>query len=315
MGKPVVFMFSGQGSQYYQMGNELYLQNPVFREWMNRLDRIALSMLGQSVVNQLYGQEKRKSDIFDRTIHTHPAIFMVQYALAQILLESGIRPDLVFGVSLGEFVSAAVAGVMEAEKLLELVIKQAVLLEGCCPDGSMLAIIDDCAVYGEIPVIYENSELASVNYPGHFVVSGEKGKIKKIESFLREKGIIHQELPVSYGFHSSLIDPAAARYANFLRHYHCTDAKVPIVSGLYGNIINQLPEQYFWDIARMPMQLPKAVRELEDMRDCLYLDLGQGTLTNFIRRNLTGDSHSEVYPIITPFGSELRCLAKVKSLF
>lgn len=316
MNKPVVFMFSGQGSHYYQMGKELYLQEPVFREWMNRLDRAALPFVGESVLRQLYGQENPKGERFDRTILTHPAIFMVQYALARVLIERGIWPDYVFGVSLGEFSSAAVAGVMEAERLLELVIKQAVLLERCCRAGSMLAIIDDCAEYSKIPILYENSELASVNCRGHFVVSGEKNKIKIIKSYLRENGIVHQELPVSYGFHSSLIDPAATGYINLLRQYPRQDAKVPMVSGLYGNVITKLDEQYFWLIARKPMQFPKAVREMEGIGDFIYLDLGQGgTLTNFIKRNLTVDSHSEVYPVITPFGSELKYLARIKSLF
>ena len=316
MGKSVVFMFSGQGSQYYQMGKELYLQDPIFREWMTRLDGVASRIIGDSVLGQLYNHKKLKSERFDRTIYTHPAIFMVQYALAQALIESGVKPDFVLGVSMGEFASAAIAGVMEAKELLALLIKQAELLESHCPPGRMLAIIHDCNLYSEIPLIYENSELASINYESHFVVSGEIRKIKMIEGFLKEKGILHQELPVSYGFHSSLIDPAATSYINFLGNYPREDVKLPLVSGLYGNIITKLTDDYFWNIARKPMQFPKAVRVLENVQDCIYLDLGQGgTLTNFIKRNLKSDSDSEVYPIITPFSGELKSFEKVKSLF
>ena len=316
MDNSVVFMFSGQGSQYYHMGKELFVKHPIFREWMLRLDKIVYEINGESVLEQLYNEQKQKNEKFDRTLYTHPAIFMVEYALTQVLLESGIEPDFVLGTSMGEFASAAVADIMGVKELLELLVKQAELFESHCHKGSMLAIIHDPMLYSSTPLIYENSELASVNYNSHFVISGEKSKVSIIEGFLKEKGIIYQELPVSYGFHSSLMEPAAAIYINCLNKYSYRNSQIPLASGLYGQILTKLPNNYFWNITRKPIQFPKAIRELENIENSIYLDLGPaGTLANFTKRNLEKDSESESYAIITPFNQELRNIETIKKLF
>ncbi|MBZ5525861.1 MAG: acyltransferase domain-containing protein, partial [Acidobacteriia bacterium] len=109
-----VFMFSGQGSQYFQMGRGLYDNNKTFREWMIRLDGIARDLCGRSVIEALYSDAQRRADPFERTLLTHPAIFMVEYSLAQSLICSGVLPDMVLGVSLGSFAAAAVAGFIDA---------------------------------------------------------------------------------------------------------------------------------------------------------------------------------------------------------
>ena len=96
-----VFMFSGQGSQYFQMGRELFEKNETFRDWMIRLDDIPRHVSGKSVIEVLYSDVYGKGDRFDRTLLTHPAIFMVEYSLAETLVEAGVRPDMVLGVSLG----------------------------------------------------------------------------------------------------------------------------------------------------------------------------------------------------------------------
>src|SRR5436190_1548109 len=103
-------MFSGQGSQCFHMGRDLFRKNDTFREWMVRLDEIAQRSSGRSVLDTLYSDGKGKGDPFDRTVLTHPAIFMTEYSLAQSLIHAGVHPDMVLGVSLGSFAAAAVAG-------------------------------------------------------------------------------------------------------------------------------------------------------------------------------------------------------------
>ena len=83
-------MYSGQGSQYYTMAADLYAAQPCFRRWMQQLDSIVNDYAGFSVVELLYHSNNRYSDPFNRTLHTHPAIFMVGYALTQVLLEKGL---------------------------------------------------------------------------------------------------------------------------------------------------------------------------------------------------------------------------------
>ena len=102
LSKPIVFMFSGQGSHYYHMGKELYDKNPVFRQKVNEFDAAAEEVFGRSIVAALYDRTKTIGDVFDKTLITSPAIIMIEYALAKLLIANGIQPDFLLGASLVE---------------------------------------------------------------------------------------------------------------------------------------------------------------------------------------------------------------------
>lgn len=308
-------MFSGQGSQYYHMAKELFAKQAVFRMWMLELDKVVRNVTGCSTVDQIYNEQKTQRDLFDCVLFTHPAIFMVEYALAQLLIESGIEPHHVFGASMGEFAASALAGVMSAEQSLELLLKQAQLFQENCTPGAMLAIIANVSLYHDTPFIRNNAELASINYDSHFVISGKRERLREIERDLKHRAILYQSLPVSYGYHSSFIDPAAAPFKEYLKAKACRSPGIPFVSGLYGTSLSDFSPEYFWDVVRQPIQLPKAIREMERRGDNIYIDLGpSGTLANFVKRNLSTISKSESHAIITPFHQELKNLEKIANL-
>src|SRR6266404_8409287 len=119
MHKPTVFMFSGQGSHYFQMGRALYESNPVFAHWLDRMDKVVHDLTGRSVLTVLYGERSKAEPFVDITA-THPAIFMVEYALAQALMEKGVVPDYTLGTSLGSFAAASVSGCLSMEDALSL---------------------------------------------------------------------------------------------------------------------------------------------------------------------------------------------------
>src|SRR5215470_15781398 len=202
-----VFMFSGQGSQYFQMGKELFEKNTTFRNWMLRLEDIARGGIGRSVVETLYSGELGKGDSFDQTVLTHPAIFMVEYSLAQTLIQAGLWPDMVLGVSLGSFAAAAVAGFIDVEDALTAVIRQATAFEERCEPGGMIAVLADPALFAE-DFLRGHSELAAVNFSTHFVVSARRDELAEIEAALKERNIGYRRLPVSFPFHSQWIEKA-----------------------------------------------------------------------------------------------------------
>lgn len=188
-----IFMFSGQGSQYFQMGRELFEKNNTFRDWMIRLDHIARQSSGLSVIENLYSDAHGRGDRFERTLLTHPAIFMVEYSLAQTLIQTGTKPDMVLGVSMGTFAAAAVAGFMSVEDALAAVVQQAMALEEFCESGGMTAILADPALFAE-DFLKSRSELAGVNFSSHFVVSATSAGLAEIETALKKQHVGFQHL-------------------------------------------------------------------------------------------------------------------------
>ncbi|OLQ56914.1 acyltransferase [Bacillus licheniformis] len=314
MNEPLVFMFSGQGSQYYHMGKELFKENTVFRQSMLEMDAIAARRIGTSIVEEIYHPAKRVSDPFDRILFSHPAIFMVEYSLYKVLEDRGIYPDYVLGSSLGEFTAAAVSGVSDPENVLDSILEQAIVIQNSCEKGKMLAILDKPQLLNDDPQLFGNSELISINYDSHFVISGEEENIKQLTEALKEKQILCQLLPVCYAFHSPLIDPAESGYAEFLRSISIQNPSIPLVSSLTGSRLFKMDKHFFWDAVRKPMRFREAIQYLETRHTCRFIDLGpSGTLAAFAKQLIQGDSANRCCSIMTPFHQELKNLKTVES--
>ena len=309
-------MFSGQGSQYYHMGKQLYFENIVFRSWMSKINDIVYQHAGFSVVDKIYNEERSKADQFDDVLYTHLAIFMVEYSLARVLIESGIKPDYVLGASLGEFTSAAVTGAILVEDALECLLNQVKLITRYCQKGSMIAIIHSPELYNQTSMLSHHSELAGINYYSHFIISGDNEKLVNVEKYLKSRKIIFQNLPVRYGFHSSNIDPIGGEYKKSLCKFSFEKPKIPIISCLSSSIIKDVSSEHFWNVVRQPIQFQKTIIKLEEFNQFKYIDLGpSGTFASFVKRILSKDSLSEVYDVITPFGQEVNKLRKIKESF
>ncbi len=310
--KPIVFMFSGQGSHYYHMGRELYERQPIFNYWMQKGDALFKAITGSSIIAELYHEQYKKSDAFTRTLLTHPAIFIVGHALGQVLLAQNIIPDYVLGTSLGEFTAAVFAGIMPFENALQAIITQAQMLEQNCLPGSMLAILHEPAFYNNNLFLQQNSELAATNFYSHFVISGKQASIKEVEMFLKEKNISFQALAVNQGFHSSLIDPAAPDYFNFIRQQSLRFPTLPFISAAQAKNVTTLSNTHFWDIIRVPIQFQATIQALETKNNYFYLDVGPtGTLATFVKYNLMTASASKTFALLTPFSQDSSNLTKL----
>ncbi|HXA17110.1 MAG TPA: acyltransferase domain-containing protein [Thermoanaerobaculia bacterium] len=307
----VVFMFSGQGSQYFQMGRELFEKNDTFRRWMVWLDEMAHRSSGQSVIDTLYSGDHRKSEPFDRTLSTHPAIFMVEYSLAQTLMERGVRPDMVLGASLGSFAAAAVAGFIDIEDALSAVIRQATALEEWCKPGGMIAILADPALFAE-EFLRCRSELAAVNFSSHFVVTAKGSEIATIETELKGRTISYQRLPVSFAFHSQWIDEAKATFVSSMRSVGRKQNRLPLVCCDRTTMVAELSDDYLWNVVRRPIRFRETIARLERDGARRYVDVGPaGTLATFLKYGLAVTSTSTVQAILTPYGFDQKNLAAV----
>lgn len=306
-----VFMFSGQGSQHFHMGRSLYDGNPTFRTWMDRLDEVARRVSGQSVLAALYEDGRGKGEPFDRLVVTHPAIFMVEYSLAQSLMEAGVRPDMVLGVSAGSFAAAAVAGFIGAEEALTVAIRQAAALEASCEPGGMTAVLGDPALYTE-SFLSSRSELAAINFASHFVVSARRTELGDAEAALKQRGVSYLRLPVSYAFHSQWMDEAKAPFESSMKSIRWQQGRLPLVCCDRTDILSDLADSFFWDVVRRPIRFRETIARLEQQGPRRYIDVGPaGTLATFLKYGLPAASTSKVHTILTPFGTDQKNLAAV----
>ncbi|QIC04382.1 ACP S-malonyltransferase [Brevibacillus sp. 7WMA2] len=300
--KPIIFMFSGQGSQYYQMGRHLYENEAIFRKWMQNLDVIVHDLVGISIVQKLYHENKHIREPFIRLLYSHPAIFMVEYALAQIFIANGVEPDYVLGTSLGEYTAACISEVVTIEDSITCLIKQAKLIEERCPSGGMTAIMDEASLFEQKPILYNQSELAALNFKKHFVISGSSDSLQQIESYLENQNILFQRIPVSFGFHSRCIDPIKDEFTTFLKKIDVRMPKIPIVSCVDAQIHNFLPRDYLWSVVRQPILFQEAIQTIESVTSGNYFDLGpSGTLAHFFKKNTASGSTSKSIPILSAF--------------
>lgn len=316
MNPPIAWMFSGQGSQYYEMGSELYAREPVFRRWVADGSALVESLTGFSIAEIVYHRnaQANRFDPFDRTLHTHPALFIVQFALDRLLRQRGHRPDLVIGYSLGEFVAYAVAGILSWDDALRAVVKHAQLLERMASPGRMLAVLSSPGIFREYQPRFSGIEIAAVNSDKHFVVTGSVKEIESLHQALHERNINSVVLPVQMAFHSAAVDAIEFEFKAFLRSLPLSRLQTPVVSAERGEILSAVEPESFWNVTRNSINFQRMIALLEARGPCLYVDLGpSGTLAGFVRQNLGRATESETLTILSPFGQNLRNLSLVES--
>ncbi|MDE1462560.1 acyltransferase domain-containing protein [Spartinivicinus poritis] len=300
---PLIFMFSGQGSQYYHMGKELFEGNSFFRNSLQELDEIAQVHLGYSVIQEMYNTNRSAADAFNQTRFTHPAIYMFEVAQAKMLINLGICPDYVMGTSMGTFAAASLAGCLDEEKMLLAVIKQSELIAAQCEPGFMVAILENPILFQREAQLYSQSVLASTNFDGHFVVSTNVAGLSTIEHFLKQQQISYQVLAVSHAFHSQWIDSAQESYLDFLKSQEFQIMNIPLICCMKAEMVSYISEVYFWKVIREPIEFRRTAELFESTGSYHYLDLGpSGTLATLLKYILPENSQSKVTAMMTPYG-------------
>jgi acyl transferase domain-containing protein/acyl carrier protein len=278
----IAFLFSGQGSQYYGMGRELYESEPVFRDVFDACDRALAPVLGASLAElTLYGGDR---EAINETRVTQPALVTLELALAALWKSWGVTPAVVMGHSVGEIAAAVCAGVMDRTTGLELIAHRAGLMQRT-ERGAMLAVAASEERVREW-IEGRGLDVAAVNGPEATVVSGAPQPLSALGAALREQGIRVRALTVSHAFHSRLLDPALSALAERSRPLEFAPAQLPIVSNVTGRLAEAgtYDAAYWCRHARNPVRFHDGVRQLAGLEVDLCLEIGPDrTLVNLVR--------------------------------
>ncbi len=259
---PVAFTFSGQGSQYADMGRDLYENEPRFRVWFDRCADGLKAEIGEdlrSIVFADASQKENSTRLLAETRITQPALFALEYSLAMLWREWGVKPTALAGHSIGEYVAACLAGVFTLENALHLVAVRGRLMQSM-PRGSMLAV---SLTEEEVKEwLNEQLSLAAVNAKASCVVSGPENAINELEQTLLGRNVQCRQLRTSHAFHSTMMDPILGQFQAEVAKAQPQAPRIPFASNVTGQWIK--PEE-----AKDPAYWAQHLRGAVRFADCL----------------------------------------------
>jgi acyl transferase domain-containing protein/acyl carrier protein len=287
------FMFTGQGAQFAGMGRELWASEPVFREALERCAEILAPVLDRPLLDVLHPHEADAAEgLIDRTVHTQPALFAVEYALSELWASWGVRPAAVIGHSVGEYAAAVVAGALDLEDALALIALRARLMESVTEPGAMLAVSLDAAA-AEAAIGADRAgrvAVAAVNGPRDTVLSGAADAIAAIREELVSDGVQVKPLTVSHAFHSPLLDSVLAPLEEAAAKITVREPRIPLISNLTGRPLDRdtLADPGYWARhARRPVRFHDGLLALRETGVGAFVEIGPGrTLLGLAARTL-----------------------------
>lgn len=265
----VAFTFTGQGSQYTGLGQQLYSESNVFRTDIHQLDGIALAQGFPSFLPLLTGVDSTTLS----PVVVQLGMSCMQVALAHLWAAWGIKPIAVVGHSLGEYAALQVAGVLSINDMIHLVGSRAQLLVDHAAQYShgMLAVKSDEGSISEALGI-DMTEIACRNAPNETVLCGSTAQMSKAHETLSSQGLKSTMLKVPFAFHSQQIDAIMEDFQAICSSVSYTPPQVPIFSPLLRSVIRS-------DTAIRSDYLPRHARETVDFCAAITVGYDEGVAT------------------------------------
>lgn len=296
-GRPpaIAFLCTGQGAQYPGMGRGLYHSQAVFRQAIDRCDRLlqpffhhsSPTSLPTSLVELLFSAS---AETLNQTAYTQPLLFALEYALAELWAAWGIRPSVVMGHSVGEYVAAWMAGVFSLEDGLRLVAERGRLMQSLPNGGCMAAVFaSPHEVAAALRPYTGQVDIAAFNDPEHVVISGQEKAVQSVCSALEDDGIRTSTLAVSQAFHSHLMEPMLAEFERVAQQVTFSPPQIALISNITGQTIGAevASAEYWLQHIRQPVAFAAGMHTLQERGIQVFVELGpKPTLLGMGRRCL-----------------------------
>lgn len=293
----ITFMFPGQGSQYVNMGFNLYTREAVFREVVDKCAEILKPLMGKDLREIIYpvpAEKEKAAAALQQTCFTQPALFVIEYALAQLWQSWGIQPQAMIGHSIGEFVAACLAGVFSLEDALMLVAHRGRLMWEL-PSGTMLSVKLPAAevekrLTGELAI-------AAINSPGLCVVSGPTEAITELQTQLEAAEIVCRRLHTSHAFHSPMMEAIVTPFAEIVGRVKLSPPQVRFVSTVTGEWITtkQATDPMYWaKHLRQTVRFADGIKTLWQHPQRVLLEVGPRTTISTLAKQQAKDIKQQI---------------------
>ncbi|AKD58729.1 peptide synthetase [Spirosoma radiotolerans] len=293
---PIVFMFPGQGSQYPNMGRELYEDEPVYRNAIDECAELLDAYLETDIRQVLYFDKGNKSaeERLQNTRYTQPALFSTEYALAKLWMSWGIEPAILCGHSIGEFLAAHLAGVFTLADALKLISIRGRLVSEL-PRGSMLSVRMEAEKIGAL--MPEPLSIAAINSQKLCVVAGHDEDIADFASVLDNMEISNRVLSTSHAFHSVMMEPVIADFEKVLAEVSLNTPTKPIVSTVTGTWLSnsEATDPHYWAThLRLTVRFADALDSVLTQNQPILLEVGPGNATASFARQQAGSKAATI---------------------
>lgn len=289
---PLVFMFPGIGAQYVNMGKDLYLNESVFREEVDRCFGIFETLTGHPLKSVLYPAEGEDSQsaaaaIVESDI-AQPLLFVIEYALARLLIHWGLTPAAVIGYSFGEYTAACIAGVLKLKDALALIVQRGKLL--CAiPPGVMLSV--PLAADELEPLMPEDGSLSlAIDNGPSCIVAGEESAVSSFETAMKQRRLITMRLSLTHAMHSHMMEPVLKDLERMVATFSLTPPEIPMISNVTGDWLKagDAGDPAYWSRhLRGTVRFARGVKELLKDSRSVFVEVGPGRdLSTLLTRHL-----------------------------
>lgn len=293
----IAFMFPGQGSQYVDMGLNLYNHEPVFQEVVDECAEILKPLLGRDLREIMYpalSDRETATISLRQTCFTQPALFVIEYALAQLWQSWGVKPQAMIGHSIGEFIAACIAGVFTLEDALMLVANRSRLMWEL-PEGAMLSV--RLPAKEVEPRLSAELAIAAINGPSLCVVSGPTEAIAALQKQLESEEIVCRRLHTSHAFHSPMMDSIITPFAEVVGKVKLSPPQIPFVSTVTADWITaqQATDPMYWAThLRQTVRFAEGVQTLWQQPERVLLEVGPRITTTTLARQQAKDIKQQI---------------------